>query len=96
MGWSSGAKLAERIWAAVEQHIPADKVDEVAAAIVDAFVGYDCDTLQEVNGPVGTAASRRDHARWGAPPNPRAGDTYTYGSAVTYQFDGRRWRLVEE
>lgn len=46
MSWSSGGRLAEEIWNAVEEHIPEDKKPEVALAIVKAFEDRDCDTME--------------------------------------------------
>lgn len=55
MGWASGSRLAEVVWAAVEQHLPTEKRQEVALGICDAFADEDCDTLQEAEDLFNTA-----------------------------------------
>jgi len=45
MSWKSGGPLAAEIWNTVEDYIPEEKKSEVALAIVEAFEGGDCDTM---------------------------------------------------
>ena len=47
MGWASGSQLAEDVWAAVRNSIPAGARQPIAKKIVDLFEDYDCDTMPE-------------------------------------------------
>jgi hypothetical protein len=91
MGWASGADLAEEVWKAVEGHIPPEKVREVAEKIAAVFRKRDCDTLQEIEGPIGWADQHESFVRWfKAPKNPKAGHEIRADGEL-YRWNGARW-----
>lgn len=91
MGWSSGNHLADRVWSAIKDAIPEARRDEACRAIAEAFMDQDCDTLDELDNPIGDAASRIHAELRGAPRTPLPGDVFT-DRRGTLRFDGRRWR----
>ena len=94
MGWASGSALAEDIWRIVEGDIDEKRHAVVAAMLVGLFEDMDCDTLEEVEGPIGDAANLRAHGGTGAP-MAIDGATYTDKRGDAYRFDGKRWQYGE-
>lgn len=102
MGWASGAELAARVWEAITPLVkdadPAE-VRRVAADIVDAFEDADCDTLEEIDGPLGDVAHLREFAlSHGAPADPREGEEIVIATGQyreRFRFDGRRWGYAD-
>lgn len=94
MGWASGAGLAKKVWKAVAPYIPPAKVGVVAAELASAFRALDCDTLSEIDGPIGWADEHAQFVRWyRAPRSPKDGDQFI-GDGELYQWNGRRWVVV--
>ena len=56
MGWSAGRHLADRVWRAIKDAVPESELDRVCQAIAEAFLDLDCDTLDELDNPIGDAA----------------------------------------
>jgi len=93
MGWASGSDLAEEIWKIVGKHIPEKKHQKVAEKLLKAFENMDCDTMQEVSGPIGDAANRGYFHRWhNTPLRPEEGATCE-GDGEHWVFDGSQWRM---
>ena len=62
MGWSGGTEVAEGVWKAIEPLLDGrseKEVEAVAEALVEVFEAADCDTLDEVEGPIGRVARRK-------------------------------------
>ena len=99
MGWSSGSSLAEDVWSAITPILNGashQTVDDVARKLVAAFEDRDCDTLEEVEGPIGDMSNRMNWECEGAPKNPKTGDIFTEpGPGESVRFDGKRWEWFE-
>lgn len=54
MGWCSGAEVADDVWEVVKEHIPKEKRQKVAKALVDVFESHDCDCMEDTK--VGNAS----------------------------------------
>ena len=95
MGWSSGSEVAEGVWKAIEPLLEGaseEKVEQVARELAELFRDHDCDTLHEVEGPLGDAACRIGLEKWFyAPRHPQVGDEFVTAYDETYVFNGRRW-----
>ena len=97
MGWSGGSELAECIWDAVKEELSPETAEKLARVIVVEFEKMDCDTMEEVAGPIGDIANRMHKERRGAPANAAEGDVWTDDRwDETYRFDGSRWQWCDE
>ena len=48
MGWASGSIIAEELWDAIRESLPAGIVRRAfAQKFIDVFRNYDCDTIEE-------------------------------------------------
>ena len=103
MGWASGSDLASEVEEAIEEFLePLDFFPQDAAVtkmyrrIAAAFMKFDCDTLEECGGRIGDAANRMFHEKYGAPARPSNGEVWRDRFEDSWQFDGNRWRWLDE
>lgn len=96
MGWGSGVELAEKIERIMEKakdRFTPEEIAKMGDDFAEAFMGMDCDTLEDSHGFIGDAANRRNHHT--APKNAEKGARYTDNWDCAYEFDGRRWREAD-
>lgn len=93
MGWGSGSTIAAEVWGAIAPLLegqPPEKIRAVARELVLVFERGDCDTLEEVNGPIGYEACARRLESGGAPERPELFETFDDGEAV-HVWNGELW-----
>jgi len=47
MGWASGSRLADEVWAGMKEYIPVRHRSMAAQVLANAFSEADCDTLDD-------------------------------------------------